>query len=258
LLGQPVYQSPRPYFRRVCLKPNYITITYQLHKTFISPAYYVGILFTVWAFNQTILQTTMMCQIMTRIWRKLMNKYMKFGVIAALLLTMALFATFTYAQGPPNPNIPPDGTPTQGRGGRFGAAEQGMTGRGVNTPMNLMAVDEAEMHAAIADALGISVEAFETAVEDGQTVQLLAADLGIDFADIQAVMNDLHADALQQAVADGLVTQEQADRMASRVGGQMGSMTSRGSGQMQGRGAGNMGAGGHGNGYDGDCINTTP
>lgn len=187
-----------------------------------------------------------------------MNKYMKFGVIAALLLTMALFATFTYAQGPPNPNTPPDGTPTQGRGGRFGAAEQGMTGRGVNTPMNLMAVDEAEMHAAIADALGISVEAFEAAVEDGQTVQLLAADLGIDFADIQAVMNDLHADALQQAVADGLVTQEQADRMASRVGGQMGSMTSRGSGQMQGRGAGNMGAGGHGNGYDGDCINTTP
>lgn len=184
-----------------------------------------------------------------------MNKYMKFGVIAALLAAMAVFATFTYAQGSVNPDTPPNAHSTQGRGGRYGAA-----GRGINTPMNLMAVNEDDMHAAIADVLGISVEEFEAAVANGQTAQLLAADLGIDFADIQAVMTDLHADALQQAVDNGLVTQEQADWMASRSRGQMGgmgTMTPGAAGQIQGRGAGNMGQSGQGNGYDGNCINIT-
>ncbi|MFQ5418732.1 MAG: hypothetical protein ACE5EY_00065 [Anaerolineae bacterium] len=176
-----------------------------------------------------------------------MNKFMKIaGIVAVLVTVVALVgATAVFAQGP----VTPDNMPGAGQ----------MQGHGSGVGLNLMAVDEADMHAAIADALGLTPEAFEAALADGQTPYTLAQELGIDFADIQAAMDAVHAAALEQAVSDGLITQEQADWMLGRQAGHNGSMggMTPGTGNM-GQGAGNMARGAGNSGYDGDCPYATP
>ena len=140
-----------------------------------------------------------------------MNKFWKIaGVIAVLVAVVALFGvTDAFAQGP---NQPDDFTPRGRAQGRDNA----------NAGMGLMAVDEATMHAAIAEALDMSIEEFEAAVAEGKTPFILAQERGIDFAEVQASMDAVHIDALQQAVNDGLITQEQANWMHSHRGGQDG------------------------------------
>ena len=166
------------------------------------------------------------------------------GLLAVFVAVVALVGvTAVSAQGPVNPDAVP------GSGQRYGQVEGNGGGLGI------MAVDEAEMHAALADALGLSVADFEAAIANGETLATLALAQGVDLADLQAVMDTIHADAAQQAVTDGLVTQEQVDWMQSHRGGQSGQ------GRMgQGAaGTGNMTRGGqHGaGGNGGDCIYTT-
>jgi hypothetical protein len=169
------------------------------------------------------------------------------GLLAVFVAVVALVGvTAVSAQGPVNPDAVP------GTGQRHG--QTGNHGGG----LGIMAVDEAEMHAALAAALGMSVTDFEAAIANGETLATLALAQGVDLADLQAVMASVHANAAQDAVANGLVTQEQVDWMQSHRGGQ------GGQGRMGGQGAagtGNMTRGGqHGaGGNGGDCIyNTAP
>lgn len=176
-----------------------------------------------------------------------MNKILKITGIVALLGAVVYWgATAVYAQGPHQPSNGPSQQMQQG---------PGTPGSG----LNLQAVDEAEMHAAIAAALNMSVADFEAALAAGQTPATLAAERGIDYAVIQAAMDTLHQAALQQAVDDGLITQEQADWMLSRRGGNMpmgGGLQGSGTpanGSHQG-GMGRHGTGGTGS-YQDDCPN---
>jgi hypothetical protein len=109
------------------------------------------------------------------------------------------------------------------------------------------------MHVAIAEALGMSLEDFEAALAEGKTPYTLALELGVDFADVREAMDSLHAAALEQATADGLITQERANWMQGR-----GTAGNNGAGRMA-RGAGNMvqGSGNQG-GYSGECLYQTP
>ena len=180
-----------------------------------------------------------------------MKKFWTFtGSLAVFVAVVALVGvTAVSAQGPVNP-VPAPGTGQVGSGSGLG----------------IMTVDEAEMHAALADALGMSVAEFEAAIANGETLATLALAQGVDLADLQAVMDAIHADAAAQAVADGLVTQEQVDWMQSRRGGQArqgGQAGQGGQGRMGGQGAagtgmargGQHGAGGNG----GNCLYpTTP
>ena len=189
-----------------------------------------------------------------------MNNYFKItGMLALLSAVVFLGVTAAFAQGPNQANNGARQPMNQGQAGPRGA-------------MNLMAVSEDDMHAAIAEALGMSVVDFEAAIAAGETPATLAAELGIDFAVVQAAMDALHAEALQQAVADGLITQEQADWMLSRQGGQNGQMGNgaQGNGTQQGtgfqgngaqgnqmnRGAnqGRHGGNGSNSGHQGDCL----
>jgi hypothetical protein len=176
-----------------------------------------------------------------------MNKFWKLTSIIAVLVAVVAFAGITaaFAQGP---NQPDDITPSGGNRAQHGAG----AGLGV------MAVDEATMHAAIAEALDMSVEAFEAAIAEGKTPFVLAQELGIDFADVQAAMQSVHTEALQQAVDDGLITQEQYDWIRSRSGGQgrqaNGLNGGLGNGSMRRMGGGTAGNGGFG----GDCPYVNP
>jgi hypothetical protein len=170
-----------------------------------------------------------------------MNKYVKLVGIVAVVAALALVsATAAFAQTP----TPPAGSqPVMGRG--FG-------GRGPGAGSGFLAVDQDAMHAAIAEALGISVEELDAALAEGKTLYILAQELGVDFADVQAAMQAAHEAALAQAVADGLISQEQADWILSHRA-QMGGAVANGSGSM-GRGARSGGFGGNA----GECPYTTP
>ena len=176
-----------------------------------------------------------------------MNKFWKFAGVIAVLVAVVAFAgvTVAFAQGP---NQPRDFTPP--------ASNQAQNGS--DTGMGLMAVDEATMHMAIAEALNLSIEEFEAAVAEGKTPLILAQELGVDFAVVQAAMDAVHAAALQQAVDEGLTSQEQADWITSHRGsqnsqgtGMNGSLSNSPTGKM-GRGAGSNGD------LSGDCLYQTP
>lgn len=79
-------------------------------------------------------------------------------------------------------------------------------------------VDQAAVDEAIAAALGITVEELEAARAEGQTVADLAEELGVDMADVNAAVQAAKEEALAAAVANGDITQEQADRILSGIG----------------------------------------
>jgi hypothetical protein len=65
----------------------------------------------------------------------------------------------------------------------------------------------------ITKALGITVDELTAAQEDGQRLTDMIEELGFTQEEFEASMQALRQDALQQAVQDGVITQEQADLM---------------------------------------------
>jgi hypothetical protein len=74
----------------------------------------------------------------------------------------------------------------------------------------------ATMHAALADALGITVDELEAALAEGQSPMQLAQDLGLDFDALHEARLAAFDQALEAAVADGRLTQEEADLIRER------------------------------------------
>jgi len=174
-----------------------------------------------------------------------MNKILKTASIFAVLVAVVAFVgvAAAFAQEP-------------NQAGGATAPRMNQATDGSNPGMGLMAVDEATMHAAIADALYMSLDEFETAVAAGKTPLILAQEKGIDFAEVQAAMDAVHEAALQQAVDDGLISQGQANWILSHRGGQNG----QGNGMNSGSGPkGRAGSGPANNGArNGGCQYQTP
>ena len=119
------------------------------------------------------------------------------GLVAALLLVGAAGATIAYAQDGTTPTPPADGQIDRrgpGHGHRF--------------------LGEAELQAA-ADALGMTTDELSTELQNGKTLQDLADAAGVDLQVVQDAIRAAHAEAMrqriEQAVADGTMTQEKAD-----------------------------------------------
>ena len=79
-------------------------------------------------------------------------------------------------------------------------------------------VDRETVAAAVADTLGISVEELQAAKEAGTSMEELAAENGVELEDIRTAIETVKAEAVQQAVEDGTITQEEADRILSGEG----------------------------------------
>ena len=73
------------------------------------------------------------------------------------------------------------------------------------------------MQSALAEALGITVAELEAAKAEGQSIRDLAEENGVDRATLTAVKLAAKQDALAQAVADGIITQDEADQMLERL-----------------------------------------
>ncbi len=168
-----------------------------------------------------------------------MSKIMKIAGMVGLslaVLGVALFAASPALAQEPAP------TPVPGARG-YGP---GMMGQGPGT----MAQYRDVMHAAVAEALGMTVEELNAAMAQGTMMWQLAEERGVAFEDVIAAKQAARAGTLTQLVEDGVITQEQADWMGSRMQsrlqgnggygpGMMGGWQrgSRGFGQMGGQGA---------------------
>ena len=91
------------------------------------------------------------------------------------------------------------------------------------------------MIAAFAEELNIPVADLEARLEQGETMAQIAVSTGLTIDEFRTLMVDARSQAIDQAVADGTLTQEQADWMSQRGAGQMGKgrgMHSAGQGQF--------------------------
>jgi len=135
-----------------------------------------------------------------------------------LVLTIALvgFAAFSFVSEVSaeavTPQYPGNGGPNGARGGN---------GDGTGVPMerniNLDGLLDDAMASYIASELGISVDDLKSREAAGESLVEIGLSLGFE----QETIFDLHKAAriaaLNLAVADGLITQEQADWMISRL-----------------------------------------
>jgi len=94
--------------------------------------------------------------------------------------------------------------------------------------------------AAYAEKLNIPVADLEARIDQGETMAQIAVSTGLTIDQFRTLMVEARTQAIDQAVADGTLTQEQADLISQRgagqmAGGQMGTgrgMRSRGQGQF--------------------------
>ena len=106
-----------------------------------------------------------------------------------------------------------------GGNGSGGNGHQGALGTGTGVPVEqniaLDGVLSDLIHDNLADALGISSTDLAERLEGGETISQIVLSLGSDL-DISEILTQARTDALIQAVNDGLITQVQADWLASR------------------------------------------
>lgn len=163
--------------------------------------------------------------------KKLMVSLIVAGVIVAALGT----ATVVSAQsGTPQPYFGQNG------GGRYGYQ--------VNS--DLFEQDEV-LHDLMIDSwsaeLGVSVDELNTRLNSGETLSQIALSTGLSFDEFWTLSDSIRAAAAEQALADGSITQEQADLIQQ-------SMQVRASGQARGAAAAGRGMGGSMRG-SGSCLN---
>jgi hypothetical protein len=75
---------------------------------------------------------------------------------------------------------------------------------------------------ALADKLGITEQQVEDALASGKTMYQVALDNGTAEADVPVLMTEVHKAAFDAAVADGVVSKDQADWMQRRMQGRLG------------------------------------
>ena len=134
------------------------------------------------------------------------------GILAVTIAALGL-AGFAYAQAP-TPQPPTGFGPGMmgGRGARGGMmGGYGYQNSGGYGPMHTY------MIAAIAEAFGMTPEELQAQYDQGKTPWDIAQEKGMTQEQFFALMTEARTQALQQAVADGVITQQQADWMLSHM-----------------------------------------
>ena len=96
-----------------------------------------------------------------------------------------------------------------------------------------------DAQAVIAEQLGLTVEELAAAKDEGTRLSDLAEQQGVDLETLQTAVSDARTAAIEQAVTDGTITQDQADILLSQDGPGFG-------GRGHGGPGGRDGHGGHG------------
>ena len=130
------------------------------------------------------------------------------GAAALAGLLLAGMAGLALAQGPQ----PGQGTPGPGFGwGCGGFGGYGMMGSGSGWNMHQT------MWEAAAKALGLTTDQLAAEFQAGKTLSQIAKEHNVEMATLQKALTDAQKAALDKAVADGWLTQKQADLMLDHM-----------------------------------------
>ncbi len=138
-----------------------------------------------------------------------MKKILWITAIVVLALGV-LGAGVAFAQGSQPPRMADNYDP---------GTYMGMGGRGMRGGQGGYGFMREYMEQALADALGTTKEQVEDALANGTTMYQFVLNNGVAEADLSAFMDEVHQVALGKAIADGVMTQEQADWMQERMQG---------------------------------------
>ena len=128
-----------------------------------------------------------------------MFKKFSIGALAFVVFVLGITGTVLAQESePPFDGVCPYGT---------GCGGYGMGGLGYN----------GSMPGIVAEALGITVGELSAALADEQTVAEIATAQGVELADVIAALIAPRVERLQQAVADGNMTQEQVDSLIDEM-----------------------------------------
>lgn len=142
-----------------------------------------------------------------------------------ILIILALIAVFTlamagiaYAQQT-EPTEPPATCPFTGEGcgGTSGDMMGGWRGMMGGYRDNAEGPMHDAMVAAAADALDIDPAEMEERLEAGETLYSIAEEKGLTLEEFRTLQDDIRKNAIAAAVAEGAITQEQADWMLERM-----------------------------------------
>lgn len=89
------------------------------------------------------------------------------------------------------------------------------------------------LHGSLAESFGISAEDLTARRTSGENLAEIALDLGLDLTKIRDMFSEARSEALDSAVGDGILTQEEADWLSSRGRGNPSGVP--GSGRFNGR-----------------------
>jgi hypothetical protein len=139
-----------------------------------------------------------------------------YAILMAVIIAMATLAVagYAYAQTQSPPNLPgPFGPGLMGPGMRGG----GMMGRWGDSQTRTHGPLHKYMLRAFAAKLGLTSDEIQAQLDAGETMWTIASAQGISQEDFSAWMTEARTQALAQAVADGVLTQEQAEWMGQRM-----------------------------------------
>ena len=159
------------------------------------------------------------------------NLFKALAIVAVIGVALASTSA-VFAQG----NIP--GTSTS----NFAGGKMGDGRRGGSQGYQAYETQDGIVHDALvnafADALGLSIDEVNTRLANGETLSDIALSTGMTYDEFVVLFNDIHEQVIDQAVADGLLIQEQARlyfAQEARSGGMFGLNVERGTG-MTGQG----------------------
>jgi len=149
-------------------------------------------------------------------------KKLLIGIVIVTALAGALiFVGSAYAQGQVPPAQRGNGW---GMGWMMGDGNRGMmggSGRGMMDGYGMVTGQNDPMHeymtTALAEKLGISVSDLNTALDNGKTMWQVAEEQGFSRNEVTGFMWEVHNTALEQAIADGVITAEQAEWMNNHM-----------------------------------------
>lgn len=147
-----------------------------------------------------------------------MNKLLIGVIVVAVVAVAFVTVGFASAQSPtPATPVPGTGFWMGMGGGMRGGAQTGYL--------------HDEVIAAFAKKLNISVDELNDRLAKGETIAQIAFSQGLTVDEFSALMSEVRSQALDQAVDNGTITQEQADWMKQRGSGFGGGRGRRGAGQ---------------------------
>jgi hypothetical protein len=174
-----------------------------------------------------------------------LTKTITIGLLAVLIL--ALSAVFVLAQDI-NDLTPPTYGPGGMWGGDGGYGRNSMMGGGMMGGRGHFSggmMNGFSMLDIIAQELGLTVDEVQTELAGGITIAQLAENHDVAVEDLIAAVSAAHQEQLNQAVADGWMTQEQADWMQEHMADMIDDHINQ-SGEMPGQGFGPGSGGCHG------------